>query len=502
MAVTDAQVRKLMDEIVKGGNLSFAAMKAGMSRKTARKYKNSGTLPSQHRTEPRAYRTRADPFADDWADMKVMLTDAPELEARTVFDFFNERALRVAGEEKYADGQLRTLQRRLKKWRASEGPPKTVFFPQEHTPGEAFQTDFTDANGLEITIEGVALRHKLGNTCLPYSNWQSVKVVMSESELAIRGTIQKACFTLGKVPTWHQMDNSSAATHWLGGDDGKSRAFNDKYRRIVEHFQMVPRSTGIGEKEQNGDVEASNGALKRRLKQHLMVRGNCDFASIGAYQAWVDTVIAGANRLRQKRLAVDLAAMRPLNVDRLLEFNVETPVVSKGSTIRIGRNTYSVPSRLIGEAVRVKIFEDHLEVHYGGVRQLVVDRLLGRNGSRINYRHIIDSLVRKPGAFKCYRHREDLFPTLTFRRAYDALSEHCATQWKTDMEYVRVLHRAARTMESEVEAALELLLEAGKAPLAEHVLELTIVESERPDVPDLVQQPVDLAEYDALIGGL
>lgn len=188
--------------------------------------------------------------------------------------------------------------------------------------------------------------------------------------------------------------------------------------------------------------------------------------------------------------------MRPLSVERLREYKELDVAVTSWSTIRVQHNAYSVPSRLCGEWVRVRVYEDRLEVYHGGQHQLRVARLSGRQGHRINYRHIIGSLVRKPGAFARYRYREELFPTLVFRRAYDTLVESL-TNWRADVEYLRVLHLAARTLESDVEAALDLLLAEETLPLADHVRAL--VAPAAPTVPDLAIPTVDLQTYDGLL---
>jgi transposase InsO family protein len=402
---------------------------------------------------------------------------------------------------RYEPGQVRTLQRRMRVWRAQEGPPKRVFFAQEHRPGEALQTDFTWATELEITIVGVAFPHMLCHVVLPYSNWSWATVCRSESLLAIRRGVQAAVFRLGRIPQFHQTDNSTAATHELGQDEqrrGKHRGFNEDYETFIEHLGMTPRTIAVGEKEQNGDVEALNGALKRRLKQHLLLRRSRDFESVEAYEAWLGEVLTQANRLREKRLREDLAAMRELVVARLPEYTEEEVRVSTWSTIRVKQNSYSVPSPLIGENVRVRVYEDRLEVFHCGRLQLTMERLRGQDGHRIDYRHIIWSLVRKPGAFARYRYREELFPTLAFRRAYDALSAaHAGIQ--ADVEYLKLLHLAASTMESEVEAALALLLDAGRCPDSTQVKAL-VQPREAADPVDLVAVPhVDLGAYDALL---
>jgi hypothetical protein len=488
--VTDQQVRRAMEELTRHGEIGKAAMRSGMDRKTARKYRDLGKLPSELK-HPRTWRTRLDPFAQDWDEVRSILEDAPELEAKAVFEF-------LAGKHRgrYQEGQLRTFQRRVKQWRAQEGPPKEVFFPQEHRPGEAMQTDFTWATELGVTIGGELFEHMLCHPVLPYSNWEWATVCRSESMVAIRRGVQAAVFRLGRIPQWHQTDKSSAATHTLPG--GKTK-FNEEYSSLMRHLGMQPRTTGTGKKEQNGDVESSNGKLKKRLKQHLLLRGSRDFESVDQYEKWLWGVLDQANELRSTRLAEDLAAMRPLSVKRLAEWTKVDTRVSSQSTIRVKFNTYSVPSRLIGESVHIRIHDDRLEVFHGGVHQMTVERLLGRNGHRINYRHIIWWLVRKPGAFPRYRYREDLFPSLTFRRTYDALTDSMSER-SADMEYLRLLFLAASTMESEVELALELLLDAETVPNSELVKAL--VKPDQPEAPELEELDVDLEQYDKVFDEL
>jgi len=485
---TDQQVRRLREEMSKHGRVGRAAMRSGMDRKTARKYVAAGKLPSEMRTE-RSWRTRTDPFEEDWEEAVQLLRDVPGLEAKIVFGELCRRR-----PDRHQAGELRTFQRRVKQWRALEGPAKEVFFPQAHRPGEAIQTDFTQADVLGVTVAGVLLEHKLCTSVLPYSNWTSATVCRSESLAALKRGMQTALFRLGCVPEWHQTDNSTAATHDLGS--GK-RAFNVEYERIVEHFRMKARTIGIGKSNQNGDVESLQGVTKRMLEQCLLLRGSRDFESVAAYEEWVWEQHSRANGARSKRVGEDLDAMKPLDVQRLPEWVEVRVTVNRHSTIRVKSNGYSVPSRLIGEQVSVRVFDDRLEVWYGQKQQLVVERLLGSGRTRIDYRHVIWSLVRKPGAFARYRHREQLFPSLSFRRAYDALTDACSTTYKSDLEYLRLLHLAASTLESEVDTALGLLLEQGTVPTSEAVRAL--VSPVPTEVPDLEAPTVDLAVYDVLM---
>lgn len=489
MTATDAQVKKLMEELNKGAGVGVAAARAGLDRKTARKYRATSALPSTLRP-PRAWLTREDPFDDDWPLVEAMLEDAPELEAKTLFEWLQGERPGI-----YEDGQLRTLQRHVRRWRGQHGPEKTVFFAQEHRPGERAQTDFTWGTELGVTIGGEAFPHMLCHVVLPFSNWEHATVCRSESMAALRRGVQAAFFTLGRVPKQHQTDNSTAATHDLA--TGK-RGFNAEYVRLMAHLNMTPMTTAVGAKEQNGDVEAANNALKRRMKQYLLLRGNAEFESVALYEVFLGEVLARANAGRFKRLTVELATMRPLTVARLVEYEEIDMDVTSWSTIRVKKNAYSVPSRLINEPVRVRVFDDRLEVYYSSRLELVVERLHGEQKHRIDYRHIIWSLVKKPGAFARYRYREDLFPTLVFRRAYDALRD-AHDERQADIAYLRLLHLAASTMESDVETAISLMLAEKRVPDIETVKAL--VQPRQPLTPELAAPDVDLGAYDRLLGG-
>ena len=206
MQTSDAQVRKLMEEITKHGKVGRASLKANMDRKTGRKYVAAGKLPSEMVKPRTGARTRVDPFADDWPAIAARLKETPEFEAKTLFEELVEQH-----PGRYVEGQLRTLQRHIRVWRATEGPDKEVFFSQLHRPGEAAQTDFTWATTLGITIAGVAFAHMLCVVTLPFSNFQWLTVCLSESMMALRRGVQSALFRLGRAPKYHQTDHSTAA---------------------------------------------------------------------------------------------------------------------------------------------------------------------------------------------------------------------------------------------------------------------------------------------------
>jgi hypothetical protein len=476
-----------MDEMSKYGDIGTAALRAGMHRNTARRYVEADRLPSQLK-EPRTWRTREDPFVEDWEEVASSLEQAPELEAKTLFeDLLRRRPGR------YGEGQLRSFQRRVKQWRAEHGPAREIFLPQQHRPGEAMQTDFTRASSLRVSIGGQSFEHLLCHSVLPYSNWESVVVCRSESMLALRRGVQAAVLRLGGVAEWHQTDNSTAATHDLR--TGK-RGFNAEYEELMRQLGMKPRTIAIGACHQNGDVEAANGALKRRLEQHLLLRGSRGFATVEEYESWLGTVIEQANGRRSARLCEEMAALRPLTGARLPGYRELHVRVSSNSTIQVQRNTYSVPPRLKGERLVVRLSDLELEVYYGGRRQLVIERLRGEGKHRIDYRHIIWSLVKKPWAFARYRYREALFPSPVFRRAYDVLIEALAER-RGELEYLRVLHLAAASFEHEVASAVERLLGQGHLPTFAEVRALA--PERKPAVPELTPLVVDLASYDELL---
>lgn len=485
--VKDKQVAKLMDEIAEGQSIEVAALRSGMHRNTAARYVKSGKLPSESLGQ-RDWRTRVDPFEEAWPELERRLEAAPELEAKALFEH-----LQRCHPGRYHDGQVRTLQRRVQRWRVEHGPDREVMLPQSHRPGEAMQTDFTFGNELGVTIGGAGFDHLLCHVVLPYSNWESVTVARSESMLALRRGLQEALYRLGKVPGWSQTDNSTAATHDLA--TGK-RGFNQEYLGLCEYLGMRPRTIGIGESHQNGDVEALNGALKRRVTQHLLLRGSSDFESAEAYERWLWSVIERANLARARQLAEELAVMRPLLVARSPESRELAVRVSRNGTIAVQRNTYSVPPRLSGAVVKVRITELWVEVLYAGEVKVRVERLCGKGRHLINYRHVIWSLVKKPGAFARYRWRDSLYPLQCFRRAHEALTLAVPERIAT-LEYLRILHLAAATLEYEVATALELLLEAGRVPRLDAVRELIAEHIEV--VPAMAALVADVASYDELI---
>jgi hypothetical protein len=483
-----------MRERALGKTQEQAAAKANLqSRKTVAKYEKGGEYPSE-RKQPRQYRTRINVFAEDWPAIEEMLRAAPELEAKALFEWLCEQK-----ERKYEPGQLRTLQRQVERWRGLH-QPQVATLDQIRVAGEAIQVDGTWLTELGITIGGVPFPHIFIHCVLPYSNWEWGRVAQSESLSAVRLGLQSSLRKLGYVPQIVQTDNSAAATRRLGiqaaAAIGQTRGYTVGYVQLLDHYGLVPQSTHVGNPNENGDVEAQNGALKRALKQQLLLRGSCEFADIDGYEAFLFGVMAKRNRGRQTRLAEEIAVMKPVTATPLATSIEQTVRVSRSSLIQVLRHTYSVPTSLIGKAVTVHIQEWTIDIYYAGTWVERLPRLIGEQRHHINYRHVIASLLRKPGGFRRYRFREDLFPRLIFRQAWEQLN-----QWHTprraDLIYLQILQLAAQTLEDDVAAALATLVAQGmawdKAALDQLLEPAPVV------VPHIAAGTVDLADYDQLL---
>lgn len=460
-----------------------AAAKAGMDPKTARKYLKLGQLPSEIHQE-RDWRTRPDPFADTWPEIVAILEADPGLEAKTIMDWLVEDK-----PAHFHPGQLRTLQRRVRDWRALEGPDKEVFFPQIIQPGRQSQSDFTDMTALGITLGGQPFPHLLFHFVLPFSRWEAVSIAFVEDFQSLTSGYSRAVRRLGGVVPEHRTDNLGAATH----AEGDRRVFNQRWQDFLDHFGVTPTANNPGESHENGSVEKSHDLFKKAVDQLLRLRGSRNFVSRADYETFLQRVVERRNRWRQKRLEEELSLLKALPLQDWNDPEEMTVGVTPWSTITVKGCIYSVPSRLIGYKLRVRLFADNVHVLYG--RKLVAEIPRQPAGTKaINYRHVVAHLVRKPGAFAGYQHREEMFPRLLFRQAYDRLT--AAMGSKADREYLRVLHLAAMGSEQDVATALEILAEAGEVPTETAVKGL--IDARREPPPVRVPAP-SLKVYDGLL---
>lgn len=482
-----------MRERQKGKNQTQAAAKGNLrSRKTVSKYEKSGLLPTQMQRS-RDYLTRSDDFAEDWPRLVKMLEDAPELEAKTLFDWLCEQQ-----PGKYQEGQLRTMQRRVAQWRAlNKGQLAT--FDQVRVAGEMMQLDGTWMTELEVTIQEQPFKHMLIHCVLPYSNWEWGRVTQSESLNGVRLGLQSALMRLGYRPRLIQTDSSSAATRRLRAEEeGQERPYTDEYRALLTHWGLKPQTIHLRASNENGDVESSNGALKRAVVQHLLLRGSREFENVEEYEGFLFAVMDKRNKQRQERLSEELAVMTALTMKPLDGIQKVRVRVSQSSLVRVLDKVYSVPTSLMGKMVTVHVHEWSLDIYHAAQWVETMPRLVGHERHQVNYRHMIDSLLRKPGGFRQYRYRDDLFPSLIFRQAWEALNKQYAPR-QADLAYLRVLHLAARHLECDVAAALELLMVTGQRWCEMDVADL--LAAQKAAAPDLAQPVVDLQMYDRLLQG-
>jgi transposase len=487
--ITEQQYQRLMNEFKTSCLVGQAAIKAGMHRETARRYLAAKAGPMTMR-KPHTWRTHADPVAAIWDEAVRWLEQTPELEAKALFEHLATKHVEAV------DGRsLRTFQRRVHVWRRKHGPPKEVFFAQHHQAGECVQTDWTYANELGVTIEGRPFDHLLVQSVLPYSNWQWASPCQSESLLSLKSGLQAALWELGGVPLYSQTDQSSTATHQLHRDHPR-RGFNAEYLALCRHLGLEPRTIAVGNPNQNGDIEAAQGHLKRRLKNHLALRGSRDFPTIAAYAAFVANVCRGANALRAAKIAEEKVLLRPLPGTRFPESEEITVRVSCHSTARVKDCPYSVPARLIGAHIQAQISEDRVRFLYLGEEVVTYARTIGKNVPQIDYRHVIASLLRKPGAFARYIYREELFPRPVLRQAYDRL--RAADQGRADQTYLRLLALAADFGEDPVCQLIGAVLREGELPLPDRIEPQ--LHHPLPTTPTMVTPFVpELRSYDGLI---
>ncbi len=447
-------------------NLETAAAKAGMDAKTARKYRRLGRVPSEL-TPGSRWRTREDCFQEVWEEVQSLLEVNPGLEAKTIFEYV---------------------------WRATEGPVKEVFFAQRHHPGRLSASDFTHMSELGITIQGQSFPHLIYHLVLTYSNWESATVCFSESFESLCEGFQNAIWELGKVPQRHRTDRLSTAVNNMT----TPAEFTERYAALLRYYGVEGEKIQAGQGHENGDVEQRHHRLKRALAQELMLRGSKDFVSVADYQEFVKCLLLRLNAGRKSRLAEEMAVMKELPERRLESCKRERVKVDSGSLIYADRNVYSVPSRLIGEQVEARLYMDRVEIWYGQKKVEAMPRLRGRSRYRVDYRHIIDWLVRKPGALENYRYRDELFPTSRFRMAFDELKDKLGP--RGSKEYLAILELAAKESEAKVDEALRGLLEKGEGWVSAEAVRERLRAEQKGSIRDVQIASVDLRLFDELCG--
>jgi len=490
--VTDAQVRLMRQKRMDGKTQAAAAAASSMSLRTAREW-DTGPAPSATK-QLRDWRTRLDPFGAVWlTDVEPLLRRDLKgvLEAKWVLE-----VLRTRYPAQFHAGQARTLQRRFRDWRARHGVEPEVFFEQVAVPGREAAIDFTHATDLGVTIAGAALPHLLFEFVLSYSHWTWVTIAFGETFEALVAGVQGALWALGGVPAILRSDNLSAATHELKASSG--RDLTTRFRAVLDHYALRSSRITPGRAHENGVAEQAHRRLKSLVAQALLVRGQADFADLGAYEAFVQEVVAyWRNQPAAARLAEERPALRPLPSAAIPSYTTYYPVVRRWSTIRVAHRTYSVPAQLMGHTVEARVHPNMVEVRYRDQLVQTMPRLRKEDDHKIDYRHVIGWLVRKPGAFARYRYREDLYPSVVFRRAYDALVRTHGE--RADIEYLRILQLAATAGEARVLEVLSTVID--QVGGFDYVTVQAQVAPPTFAVPVIHIPAPDLAVYDALRAG-
>jgi hypothetical protein len=441
-----------------------AAAKAGFGTSTGARIDADPRLPCSRR-QPRG-RRRPDPLEPHFeSEIVPMLQAAPGLRPVTVL---GEMQRRHPGA--FPDNLRRTLERRIRLRRALHGPEREVVFRQEHPPGQRGLSDFTDAGELGVTIAGVPLDHRLYHFCLAFSHWQFARVVLGgESFVALAEGLQNALWELGGAPLEHRSDSLSAAFRNLERDTAED--LTRRYEALCAHYGMAPTRNNPGVAHENGSIEAPHRHLKRALEQALLLRGSRDFAQLEDYRRFVDEVVGRANACRRKLLEIERPKLRPLPPRRTDDFEEELVTVTRGSGFFLRHVFYSVPSRLIGHRLRVRLYDDRLECFLGGSLVATLPRgrrpagaLRNRDGHVLDYHHVIHSLRRKPMALLNLTYRAQLFPREAFRAAWEALLE-AGPPRQACRAMVGLLALAHdRACEAELASALQAILDAGERP--------------------------------------
>lgn len=433
-----------------GTSQEMAAAKAGISVRSGRRIETSTQTPRVN-TE-RDWRTREDPLAAVWeTELLPLLENEPKLTGTTLLDYLQEHY-----PEHYDQTLLRTLQRRVKQWRALHGPEREVIFRQQAVVAQQGFSDFTHPDN-PVTIQSKTFAHLLYQFRLAYSGWRSVTVVQGgESYAALAAGLQRALQQVGGSPVEHRTDSLSAARN------NRQNVWTEAYSELCQHYQMTPTRNNLGQSHENGVVECANGSLKKRLAQQLILRGHSDFESIATYQAFIDRAVGKLNQRNRSRVLEEQAALQPLPEFTAAEYQTLHLKVTRSSTIEVRRVVYTVPSRLIGESIQVRLHHDKLVLFAGQQRALTLVRVYpkpGENRARsVNYQHVIRSLASKPQAFRYSQLRDDLLPDDNYRQLWQLADTHLEP--REACKWIVTTLRLAFEYDDEQSLGEDLLIEA------------------------------------------
>lgn len=452
-------------------------------------------MPSQ-RPQSRG-RRRPDPLADIFdKEILPMLEAAPGLRPVAVYEEMVRR------HPDLGVGVRRTIERRVRAWRAVYGPEQEVIFRQTHEPGRLGLSDFTDMADLGVSIACVPLDHRLYHFRLIWSGFEHAHVILGgESYVALAEGLQNALWAAGGAPLEHRSDSLSAAFRNL---DAEARAdLTRRYDALCAHYGMTPSRNNRGVAHENGGIESVHGHLKAAVADALLLRGSCDFDDLPAYRCFIDEVVARRNRRHGARIDTERAALQPLPDRRTTDYEEVIVTVTSTSSFTLRKVFYTVPSRLIGHRLRVRLYDDRLDVFVGGTHLMTLPRGRskpnGAHGHVVDYRHIIHSLRRKPMALLNLVYRDQLFPREAYARTFEHLLEELPERkaCRTMVDLLSMAHE--RACEAELAEQLAADRAAGRLPNIDALRQRFAPDPS--SLPDVVVRLAPLSDYDALLTG-
>lgn len=493
-SINSEQVKLYMKERKAGNSQETAAAKAGMSERSGRRIEKGELQPGCKR--PRDWRTRTDPFAEVWAlELEPLLAKNPKLTPITLFE-----KLQKEHPGEYPDSKLRTLQRRVSEWKALYGPAQEVMFRQEQVIGRMGLSDFTKFKQATITIQHQPFAHLLYHFRLAFSGWCSVKVIHGgESYAAMAEGLQDALWRLGGVPREHRSDSLSAAYRNLTKEAAED--VTRRYQQLCKHYGMEPSRNNRGEGHENGAIESPHGHLKKRIHQALLLRDSCDFDSVSAYETFLADIVREINVRKQDKIAEERLHLLPLPLQRTVDYSEQVVRVSTSSTIQVKRVLYTVPSRLIGESLRVHMYDNRLDVYLGATHTVTLPRIFASDNNhrarQVDYRHVISSLERKPQAFRYSQLRDDLLPNDVFKAVWSWLDMEMVPR-KACQTMVGILALAARAdCENQLGDHLQAMMVRQVLP---SLLDLKNLFDKKDEyIPDIVVEQPAAASYNMLL---
>lgn len=470
----------------------IASAKSGFSASSGHRIERDRRLPSQKKV-PRD-RRRPDPLAGVWdSEIVPILKTAPGLRVVAIFGELLRRHPEID------PGVRRTLERRIRTWRAVFGPEQEVIFRQVHEPGRLGLSDFTDMADLAVTIAGVPLDHRLYHFRLAYSGFEHAHVVLGgESWVALAEGLQNALWALGGVPREHRSDSLSAAFRNLGRDAEED--LTRRYEALCSHYGMTASRNNPGVAHENGSIESPHGHLKKTLEDAVLLRGSRDFTDLVAYRRFVDEVVGRMNARRGPRIDHERAVLQELPGRRTADYEETIVTVTSSSGFVLRKVFYSVPSRLIGHRLRVRLHDDHLDVYLGSSHQMTVPRgratIKGKHDHVVDYRHVIHALKRKPMALMGLVYRDKLFPRRAYARTFEALVARlpARTACRIMVEVLALAHE--RVCEAELADRLDEDLDRGRLPDMKMLRALFMPDAAT--LPDVVVTLTPLSLYDDL----